>query len=99
MKHFHIVGIGGSGMSAIAKVLLESGYSVSGSDQALSPAAEALAKSGADVDVGHAADNVGEAEAVIISSAVPADNVEIVEAQARGLPVYKRADFLGQMME
>ena len=99
MKRFHIVGIGGSGMSAIAKVLLESGYSVSGSDQALSPVAEALAKSGADVHVGHAADNVGEAEAVIISSAVPADNVEILEAQARGLPVYKRADFLGQLME
>ncbi len=85
-------------MSAIAKVLLESGYSVSGSDQALSPVAEALAKSGAEVHVGHAAQNVGEAEAVIISSAVPADNVEIVEAQARGLPVYKRADFLGQLM-
>jgi UDP-N-acetylmuramate--alanine ligase len=98
MKRFHIVGIGGSGMSAIAKVLLESGNPVSGSDQALSPVAEALVKLGAVVHIGHAAENVGDAEAVIISSAVPADNVEVMAAQARGLPVYKRADFLGELM-
>ncbi len=86
-------------MSAIAKVLQESGYTVSGSDQALSPAAEALRQLGVEVHIGHAAENVGEADAVIVSSAVPADNVEIAVARARGLPVYKRADFLGQLMQ
>ncbi len=86
-------------MSAIAKVLLESGYTVTGSDQALSPMAQALAALGVKVYEGHAAANVGEAEAVIISSAVPPDNVEVAAAQARGLPVFKRAAFLGQLME
>ena len=99
MKRVHFVGIGGSGMSAIAKVLLESGYAVSGSDQVLSPMAQALADLGAVVHEGHAAENVGEAETVIISSAVPPENVEVEAARQRGIPVLKRADFLGQLME
>ncbi len=98
MKHAHFVGIGGAGLSAIAKVLLESGWRVSGSDQQLSPLAQALAAQGARVDAGHAAAHVDGADLVVISSAVPADNVEVQAARARGVPVLKRADFLGELM-
>jgi UDP-N-acetylmuramate--alanine ligase len=99
MTHVHFVGIGGAGLSAIAQVLLESGYTVSGSDEALSPFAQALARHGATVHLGHSAGHLNGAEVVIVSSAVPPDNVEVLAAQARGLPVLKRADFLGQLME
>jgi UDP-N-acetylmuramate--alanine ligase len=96
--HVHFVGIGGSGLSAIAQVLLESGDQVTGSDEALSPFAQALAQHGARVYTGHAAEHVNGAEVVIISSAIPPDNVEVLAAQARGVPVLKRADFLGRLM-
>jgi UDP-N-acetylmuramate--alanine ligase len=102
MKHVHFVGIGGAGLSAIAQVLLESGYTVSGSDDAarLPLFAQALAGRGAVVYAGHAAEHVGPGvEAMVISSAVPPDNVEVRTAQARNIPVYKRADFLGQLMQ
>jgi UDP-N-acetylmuramate--alanine ligase len=99
MTHVHFVGIGGAGLSAIAKVLLESGWVVSGSDQQLSAFARDLAARGATVFEGHAAPNVDGAEVIIISSAIPDDNVEVVAARARGVPVLKRADFLGQLME
>src|SRR5262245_21790859 len=82
MKTAHFIGIGGSGLSAIAEVLLESGWRVSGSDQVLSPFAQALAERGATVTVGHAPENINGAEVVIVSSAIPADNVEVVTAQA-----------------
>jgi len=97
-KNIHFIGIGGAGLSAIAAVLLESGWQVSGSDQMLSPFAQALAERGAIVKVGHAATNINGAEIVIISSAIAPDNVEVVTAQARGIPVLKRADFIGQLM-
>jgi UDP-N-acetylmuramate--alanine ligase len=99
MTHVHFVGIGGAGLSAIAQVLLQSGYAVSGSDEADSPFARALAAAGAKVYQGHAASHLNGAELVIISSAVPDDNVEVVAARERGLPVLKRADFLGRLME
>jgi UDP-N-acetylmuramate--alanine ligase len=101
MKHVHFVGIGGAGLSAIAKVLQESGWRVSGSDDAAqaSPFARALTAQGVTVQPGHAAENVDGAEVVVISSAVPPDNVEVRAAQARGIPVLKRAEFLGQLME
>jgi UDP-N-acetylmuramate--alanine ligase len=99
MTHVHFVGIGGAGLSAIAQVLLESGYGVSGSDEIMSPFGQALAAAGARVYTGHAAAQVNGAEMVIISSAVPADNVEVLAARARGIPVLKRADFLGRLME
>lgn len=99
MRNVHFVGIGGAGLSAIATVLLESGWHVTGSDQQLSPLARALAERGAIVRQGHSAHNVNSAELVIVSSAVPADNVEVQAARARGIPVLKRADFLGQLME
>jgi UDP-N-acetylmuramate--alanine ligase len=99
MKRVHFVGIGGAGISAIAKVLLEQGYAVSGSDERLSPFARDLAGRGVTVQEGHAPQNVNGAEIVVISSAVPADNVEVLAARERGIPVMKRADFLRQLME
>ncbi len=94
----HFVGIGGAGLSAIARVLLEQGARVSGSDLALSPAAEALARDGARVYLGHRAGQVGAAEMVVVSSAVPEDNVEVQAARAAGIPVVGRAQVLGELM-
>jgi len=98
-KHVHFVGIGGAGISAIARVLMEQGAAVSGSDLVLSRVAEALARDGASVFAGHRAENVQGADMVVVSSAVPPTNVEIRAAQAIGIPVMKRPEFLGQMME
>ena len=98
-RHVHFVGIGGAGLSAIARVLVEQGAQVSGSDLVLSPVAEALARDGARVFVGHRAENVAGAEMVVVSSAVPASNVELQAARAAGIPVWKRPAFLARMME
>ncbi|HET9908366.1 MAG TPA: UDP-N-acetylmuramate--L-alanine ligase [Anaerolineales bacterium] len=98
MTHVHFIGIGGSGLSAIARLLLESGYTVSGSDRALSPFADEIRKAGAKVYVGHHPRNVGGADWVVRSSAVTDDNPEVQAANLTGIPVYKRADFLGQLM-
>ncbi len=98
MKRVHLIGIGGTGLSAIARVLLESGYTVSGSDRALSPLAHSLEAAGARVFIGHKAENVAGADLVVRSSAVPDDNPEVLAAQAAGIPVLKRADFLGELM-
>jgi UDP-N-acetylmuramate--alanine ligase len=86
-------------MSAIATVLLERGYHVSGSDQNDSASTQALRERGAQVFIGHRAENVGEVEMVLISSAIKPDNVEVATARARGLPVSKRAQFLGWLMQ
>jgi len=99
MTHVHFIGIGGTGLSAIARLLLEMGFTVSGSDRALSPFAEALQRDGATVHVGHNAANVTGADWVVRSSAVSDDNPEVQEAKKRGIPVYKRSDFLGRLME
>jgi UDP-N-acetylmuramate--alanine ligase len=98
LQHIHLIGIGGAGLSAIATVLLEQGYTVSGSDLQDSPTRERLARLGATVHIGHAAANLGSADLVIVSSAVPEDNPEVEEAHRRGIPVTKRAEWLGQMM-
>ena len=98
MTHVHFIGIGGSGLSAIARLLLESGYTVTGSDKNLSPLARQLSESGVQVKIGHNPQNVEGADLVIRSSAVPDDNPEVLAAQAAGIPVYKRADFLGKLM-
>jgi UDP-N-acetylmuramate--alanine ligase len=94
----HFVGIGGAGLSAIARVLMRRGYRVSGSDQVGSALTRALADEGATVFLGHRAAQVNGADLVVISSAVPRDNVELLAALARDIPVVKRADFLGEMM-
>ncbi len=95
----HIVGIGGAGMSAIAIVLLERGYRVSGSDQAESEVTHWLREQGAEVFLGHRAENVGDVAMVVVSSAIRADNPELIAAQERGIPVNKRAQFLGWLMQ
>jgi len=98
-RRVHFIGIGGAGLSAIARVLMEQGAEVSGSDLVLSPVALALARDGACVFAGHRAEHVGGAELVVVSSAVPASNVEVQAARAVGIPVLKRPEFLGQMMD
>ena len=97
-RHVHFIGIGGAGLSAIARVLMQQGTQVSGSDLVLSPVAEALARDGARVSTGHRPENVAGAEWVVVSSAVPASNVEVQAARAAGIPVLKRSEFLGRMM-
>ena len=99
MTHVHFVGIGGSGLSAIARLLLESGYTVSGSDRALTPFAEDVRKAGATVYVGHHPRNLNGVDWVVRSSAIADDNPEVESARQTGIPVYKRADFLGRLME
>jgi UDP-N-acetylmuramate--alanine ligase len=99
MTHVHFIGIGGSGLSAIARLLLESGYEVSGSDRALTPFAEDVRRAGAKVFIGHHPRNIAEADWVVRSSAVTEDNPEVQAAKRAGIPVYKRADFLGRLME
>ncbi|MBN1889379.1 MAG: UDP-N-acetylmuramate--L-alanine ligase [Thermoflexales bacterium] len=96
--HVHFIGIGGAGLSAIAHVLQSLGYVVSGSDLASNAATESLALSGASVMKGHRAANVMGADLVVASSAVPLDNVEVVEARRRGITLVKRAELLGHMM-
>jgi UDP-N-acetylmuramate--alanine ligase len=99
MTHVHFIGIGGSGLSAIARLLLESGYTVSGSDRALTPFAEDVRKAGATVYVGHHPRNLNGVDWIVRSSAITEDNPEVEAARRTGIPVYKRADFLGRLME
>ena len=98
VRHIHLVGIGGSGMSGIAEVLLNQGYRVSGSDLGISTAAQRLQTLGAQVQRGHAAGNIDGADVVVVSTAVPPDNVEITAARARGVPVVPRATMLAELM-
>ncbi len=99
MTQVHFIGIGGSGLSAIARLMLEQGYTVTGSDRTLSPLALELQKAGVRVYLGHAPAQVQGSDWVVRSSAVPDENPEVQEALRLGIPVYKRADFLGQMMQ
>lgn len=94
----HFIGIGGSGLSAIARLLKESGYEVTGSDRALSKFAMDLQNDGVPIYIGHHPRNVGGAGWVVRSSAIGDDNPEVQAAKQAGIPVYKRADFLGQLM-
>jgi UDP-N-acetylmuramate--alanine ligase len=97
-QRIHFVGIGGIGMSGIAEVLLNLQYEVSGSDQRLSPVTERLAKLGARIYQGHDARNVDGAEAVVTSSAVRADNPEVMEARRLQVPVIPRGEMLAELM-
>jgi len=98
IKHIHFVGIGGSGMSGIAEVLLNLGYSISGSDLAASATAQRLGALGIRVDIGHDAAHVAGADAVVTSTAVQADNVEVLEARRKRIPVVPRALMLAELM-
>lgn len=97
-QHIHIIGIGGTGMSAIARVLLQRGFKVSGSDRAANSLTEALAQAGATIYAGHHAQNIAGADIVITTSAVQ-DNPEIVAAQQADIPVYKRRDVMAALMD
>ena len=97
-QRIHLVGIGGSGMSGIAEVLLSTGYAVSGSDLKMSPVTERLRQMGAVIHEGHQAENVQGAHVVVISSAVHSDNVEVIEAHRLKIPVIPRAEMLAELM-
>ncbi|MGB9368257.1 MAG: UDP-N-acetylmuramate--L-alanine ligase [Xanthobacteraceae bacterium] len=94
----HFVGIGGIGMSGIAEVLINLGYTVQGSDASDSANVKRLRDKGARVAVGHAAGNLGEAEVVVVSTAIKRDNPELAEARAKRLPVVRRAEMLAELM-
>ena len=97
--HIHIVGVAGSGMSAIARVLLDRGYIVSGSDMQENRFSAELRQLGATIFVGHSAAYISGANLLLRSSAIPDHNPELIAAALAGLPVFKRADFLGLLME
>ncbi len=98
IKHIHFVGIGGIGMSGIAEVLLNLGYKVSGSDMKESDTTERLRKLGGDIFIGHRAENIATPHVVVISSAVKAENVEVVTAREKQVPVIPRAEMLAELM-
>ena len=98
IQHIHFVGIGGVGMSGIAEGLFNLGYTISGSDQSDSATLQRLQALGIQTHVGHAAGNVNGADAVVISTAVQADNAEVIEARAMHIPVVPRALMLAELM-
>lgn len=98
IKRLHFVGIGGTGMCGIAEVLLSSGYQITGSDLKFSEATDRLVKLGAVVYAGHRAEQVRDAQVVVISSAVQPDNPEVQYALSHGIPVIRRAEMLGELM-
>ena len=99
IKCIHFVGIGGIGMSGIAEVLLNLGYKVTGSDIQQSDTTLRLQKQGAVVEIGHSAQNIGEADVVVTSTAVKTANPEVVEAHLRNIPVIPRAEMLAELLK
>ena len=98
VKHIHFVGVGGSGMSGIAEVLCNLGYTISGSDLADSATLKRLGTLGITTYVGHSADNVSGADAVVTSTAVQASNPEVIQARAMKIPIVPRALMLAELM-
>ena len=98
VKHIHFVGIGGSGMSGIAEILLNLGYTVSGSDLTASQATRRLADLGVRTFSGHTAENIQGADVLVTSTAIGADNPEVVAARAAHIPVIPRALMLAELM-
>jgi UDP-N-acetylmuramate--alanine ligase len=94
----HFVGIGGIGMSGIAELLLNLGYDVSGSDAKRSDMTDRLARMGVRMGIGHEAANVGDADVLVVSSAIPATNPEVAHARLRHVPVIPRAEMLAELM-
>jgi UDP-N-acetylmuramate--alanine ligase len=97
-EHVHFIGIGGYGMSAIARVMLEMGYKVSGSDVARQELTEKLAAKGADIFIGHQPEHVNGADLVVYSTALTSDNVERKAAEALNIPVLHRSQMLARLM-
>jgi len=98
INHIHFVGIGGAGMGGIAEVLINLGYQVSGSDLHTSAMTQRLESMGATVYLGHAADNILNADVIVRSTAIPSTNVEVSAAQAKRIPVVRRAEMLAELM-
>ena len=99
IKKIHFVGIGGIGMSGIAEILLDQGFTVTGSDRSLGEVTDRLEKLGAKIFEGHRAQNVQQdVDALVYSSAVPLDNPEVREAQRRTIPMIRRAEMLAEVM-
>ena len=94
----HLIGIGGAGLSAIARILLERGFVVSGSDLRTSAITDSLSAAGARVFEGHDASHINGADIVLATSAAPPDHIELLAAEAAGLPVYRRRDFIGALL-
>src|SRR5437764_8696 len=98
IKHVHFVGIGGVGMAGIAEVLLRQGYRVSGSDIAENTLTQWLKVMGAHIYRGHQAENIENADVIVRSSAVCADNIELKAAREKLIPIVPRAEMLGELM-
>ena len=94
----HFVGIGGIGMSGIAEVLINLGYEVQGSDASENANVKRLRDKGAKVFIGHSADHLGNAEVVVVSTAIRRDNPELAGARERRIPVVRRAEMLAELM-
>lgn len=98
IRRIHMIGIGGSGMSGIAEVLVNLGYEVAGSDLRASAVTERLSRLAVQVHIGHSADNIGKADVVVSSSAVDEENPEVIAARAARIPVVPRAEMLAELM-
>ncbi|WP_337880187.1 UDP-N-acetylmuramate--L-alanine ligase [Rheinheimera sp.] len=98
VERIHFVGIGGAGMGGIAEVLLNEGYKVSGSDISSNPVVERLTALGAQIFIGHAADNIQGASVVVVSSAIKTDNPEVATALEQRIPLVRRAEMLAELM-
>lgn len=98
VKNIHFVGIGGSGMSGIAEVLLNLGYTISGSDLGSNAATRRLIEFGAKITLGHAAENIEQADAIVTSTAVKEDNPEVIAAREKKIPIVPRAVMLAELM-
>lgn len=98
IHHIHFIGIGGAGMGGIAEVLLNQGYSISGSDQSDNRVTHRLKSLGAKVFLNHGADNIQKADVVVVSTAIPESNPELIAAKQKRIPVVSRAEMLSELM-
>jgi len=98
IKNIHLVGIGGIGMSGIAEVLLNMGYTVTGSDIKKSETTDRLSRLGSKLSMGHSIENIGNADVIVVSSAIKDDNPEVIAARSRNIPVIARAEMLAELM-
>ena len=96
---FHFIGIGGMGMRALAKILLDKGIKISGSDVVDSLATQQFREQGVPIYIGHKKENINQADVVIISSAISSDNPELIEARDKGISVFHRSDVLAAVLE
>ena len=98
VKNIFFIGIGGAGMGGIAEVLLNEGYAISGSDIQEGPMTKRLSELGADVKIGHRAENVEGMDVIVVSSAINEQNPEIIVAREQRIPIIRRAEMLAELM-